>query len=108
MIPILAASCIGNPNTIASTSVPKIPNCPAAPINANTGCASSGRKSIIAPTPMKINSGSNSLSTVACFNTANIPCSAGSVIAENGRFPMMHPIPIGSSSTGSYSRAIAK
>ncbi len=41
----------------APSRVAKMPNCAAAPRNSVRGLASSGPKSVMAPTPMKITSG---------------------------------------------------
>ena len=41
----------------APSSVPKMPNCAAAPSSSVLGLASIGPKSVMAPTPMKISSG---------------------------------------------------
>ncbi len=71
--PIEAASLSGKPSSVARISVPKMPNCPAAPSSTICGCESSGLKSIIAPTPMKISSGNSSLLIPALYNTSNKP-----------------------------------
>ena len=65
MIAIEAASRIENskpgmPHDVsarAPSSVPKMPNCAAAPRSSVRGFASIGPKSVMAPTPMKISSG---------------------------------------------------
>ena len=56
-----AAWLRGKPMSVARMSVAKMPSWPAAPSNAKIGCDSSGRKSIIAPIPMKMNSGKSSV-----------------------------------------------
>ncbi len=72
MIPMAAASRRVNeiPGTAsdrasAPSRVAKIPNCAAAPSSAVRGLASSGPKSVSAPTPMKISSGNSPLATPA-------------------------------------------
>ena len=50
----------GIPNAVSASapiSVPKIPNCAAAPKSKVLGLASIGPKSVMAPTPRKISSG---------------------------------------------------
>ncbi len=87
-------------------SVPKIPNCPAAPSSAKTGWANRGRKSIIAPTPRNISSGKSSLLTPTRYKSVSSPFSPTS--AESGRLASRQPTPMGKSNTGSYSLAIAR
>ena len=67
MIPMEAASFRSNSIPIfARTRAPirakKMPNWAAAPSNADFGLASSGPKSVMAPTPMKISSGNTPVS----------------------------------------------
>ena len=63
MMPIAAASFsvkFISPSSVSPTapsSVAKMPNCAAAPRNSVRGFASSGPKSVSAPTPMKMISG---------------------------------------------------
>ena len=57
MIATDAASAKVNPSAFAPRSVPKIPNCAAAPSRKVCGLASSGPKSVIAPIPRKISGG---------------------------------------------------
>ncbi len=106
MTPMDAASLSGKPNAIASMSVPKMPNCPAAPSRTMRGCASSGEKSIIAPTPIKISSGNNSVLIPASYNTPIMPSTA--VIPESGILASKHPKPMGNKSTGSISLNTAR
>ena len=106
MTAIDAAWFSGNPMAVASSSVAKMPSWPAAPSSAKIGWESSGRKSIIAPMPMKMNSGNSSVSIPNSFSRWSMP--PGSFIGEAGRLPSSTPNPIGSSSVGSYSFAIAR
>ena len=62
MIPIDAASFSSNPRARARSSVPKIPNWPAAPSSIIRGFSRSGPKSVIAPIPTKMRSGNISFS----------------------------------------------
>ena len=101
-----AAWLSGKPSSVARISVAKIPSCPAAPRMAKYGCERSGRKSIIAPMPMKMNSGKSSVWIPNSFRMCSIP--PGSFMGELGRLPSRTPKPIGSSSVGSYSFAIAR
>ena len=87
-------------------SVPKMPNWPAAPSSAILGCESSGLKSIIAPTPMKINSGKSSVAMPASYRTPIIPSAA--VMPAIGIFASRQPKPMGRSSTGSISLKTAR
>ena len=57
MIETAAAALSLNPNRIARKYAEKIPNCAAAPSKKLIGFAISGPKSVIAPTPRKINDG---------------------------------------------------
>jgi hypothetical protein len=61
IILIADASCRLNPIATAPISEPKIPNCAAPPRIAVLGFDKSGPKSVIAPTPIKISRGKNSL-----------------------------------------------
>src|SRR5450759_3676668 len=80
-----------------------MPNCPAAPRITISGMASSGRKSIIAPTPTKINNGNNPVWIPASYNTFISPVSY-----DIPRLASIQPKPIGSNSTGSYSLTTAR
>ena len=57
MIPMAPASERLNPNTFARISATKIPKCAPAPSKTSLGFAIMGPKSVIAPTPRKINGG---------------------------------------------------
>ena len=109
MAPITAIEAAwfrGNPKRVARMRVAKMPSWPAAPSRANTGCDSSGRKSIIAPMPMKMNSGKSSVSMPNSISRWSMP--SGWFIGEFGRLPSSTPKPMGSSRVGSYSFPIAR
>ena len=109
MAPITAIDAAwfrGNPKTVARIRVAKMPSWPAAPSSANRGCDSRGRKSIIAPMPMKMKSGKSSVSMPNEFRMWSMP--PGWFIGESGRLPSSTPKPIGSSSVGSYSLPMAR
>ena len=73
---------------------------------AKYGCDNNGRKSIIAPMPMKMKSGNSSVSMPNSIRMCSIP--SGWFIGEFGKFPRMTPNPIGRRSIGSYSFATAR
>jgi len=65
MMPIEAASLMLKPSRVAMSSVPKMPNCAAAPKSMYFGFSRSGPKSVMAPMPMNTRLGNNSLSMPA-------------------------------------------
>ena len=76
MAPMMAiedAWLSGKCSSVARISVAKMPNCPAAPISAKIGCESSGRKSINAPIPMKMNNGKSSVLMPISFKMYSMP-----------------------------------
>ena len=70
-----AASAISKPMNLARLSVKNIPNWAAAPKSSIFGFESSGPKSIIAPIPMKSNSGNSSFAIPALNKTSIGPTS---------------------------------
>ena len=109
MAPITAIDAAwfsGNPKRVARMRVAKMPSWPAAPRSANIGCDSRGRKSIIAPMPMKMKRGKSSVLMPNSIKSCSIP--SGWFIGEFGRLPSSTPKPMGSSRVGSYSFAIAR
>ena len=99
MMPMLAAWFMSNFSSSASSSVPKMPNCPAAPSSTMRGFSSSGPKSVMAPMPTKMSSGNNSVSTPAFIRMPKRPLSSSMPVP--GMLARMQPAPIGSSSIGS-------
>ena len=61
----------------ATIIVPKMPNCAAAPSSTSLGFSSSGPKSVMAPTPMKMSSGKSSFLMPASYSTRSSPSVAG-------------------------------
>ena len=100
---IILVFCVRN---TAPTSVPKIPNCAAAPNNAVLGFAINGPKSVIAPTPIKINIGKRPVSTPIVYRIPTKPF--GPAISAIGIFANKPPKPIGIKRSGSKFLAIAR
>ena len=90
----------------ARHSVKKMPNCAAAPKIISFGLESSGPKSIIAPMPMNRISGKSSLSMPALNSVISAP--PGCTASTPGMLTRIAPKPMGSSSEGSMSLAIAR
>ena len=110
MIAMDAASLSPKPNSVAKSSVMKMPNCAAPPSKNSFGLESSGPKSIIAPMPMNSNIGIASDASMPISNIQSMmPAVSPSLTTlERGILTRIAPKPIGSNSDGSMSNLIAR
>ena len=101
-----------SPKNKAPSNVPKIPNWAAAPSKNVFGLAITGEKSVIAPTPIKINNGKSVFVIPMWYKTYNKPggltVSPASVNPAKGIFAKLPPKAMGTNNNGSTFFAIPK